>query len=117
MMGYGLWVMGTTSAYAREGTVEIVHWPSPVRFGTSVTPSGKVVPMKNPLHSCKYSAAAGLKDIVLPEVQLSCQVRKALDVLHLQLNVLPVFKVHDHEFQDGLWVPTAEVTFKSWISQ
>ena len=23
-MGYGLWVMGTTSAYAREGTVEIV---------------------------------------------------------------------------------------------
>ena len=89
---YGLWVMGTTSAYAREGTVEIVHWPlPPVRFGTCVTPSGKVVPMKNRLHSCKYSAAAGLKDIVLPEVQLSCQVRKALDVLHLQLNVLPVF--------------------------
>ena len=112
-MGYGLWVMGTTSAYARQGTVEIVHWPSPVRFGTSVTPSGKVVPMKNPLHSCKYSAAAGLKNIVLPEVQLSCQVRKALDVLHLQLNVLPVFKVYDHEFQDGLWVPTADVTFKS----
>ena len=45
-MGYG--VMGTTSAYAREGTVEIVHWPSPVRFGTSVTPSGKVIPMQNP---------------------------------------------------------------------
>ena len=22
----GLWVMGTTSAYARQGTVEIVHW-------------------------------------------------------------------------------------------
>ena len=62
--------MGTTTAYAREGTVEIVHWPSPVRFGTSVTPLGKVVPMKNPLHSCKYSAAAGLKDIVLPEVEL-----------------------------------------------
>ena len=77
-MGYGLWVMGTTSAYAREGTVEIVHWPSPVRFGTSVTPSGKVVPMKNPLHSCKYSAAAGLKGIGLPEVHLNCQVRKAL---------------------------------------
>ena len=38
--------MGTTSAYAREGTVVIVHWPLPVRFGTSVTPSGKVVPMK-----------------------------------------------------------------------
>ena len=88
---YRLWVMGTTSAYARQGTVVIVHWPLPVRFGTSVTPSGKVVPMKNHLHSCKYSAAAGLKDIVLPEVQLSCQVRKALDVLHLQLNVLPVF--------------------------
>ena len=92
MLGYGLWVMGTNSAYAREGSVAIVHWPLPVRFGTSVTPSGKVVPMKNPLHSCKYSAAAGLKDIVLPEVQLSCQVRKALDVLHLQLNVLPVLK-------------------------
>ena len=74
----GLWVMGTTTAYAREGTVEIVHWPSPVRFGTSVTPSGKVVPMKNPLHSCKYSAAAGLKGIDLPEVHLNCQVRKAL---------------------------------------
>ena len=42
---YELWVMGTTTAYAREGTVEIVHWPSPVRFGTSVTPLGKVVPM------------------------------------------------------------------------
>ena len=28
--------MGTTTAYAREGSVEIVHWPSPVRFGTSV---------------------------------------------------------------------------------
>ena len=27
--------MGTTTAYAREGSVEIVHWPSPVRFGTS----------------------------------------------------------------------------------
>ena len=58
---YGLWVMGTTSAYAREGTVEIVHWPSPVRFGTSVTPSGKVVPMKKHRHSCKYSAAVDLK--------------------------------------------------------
>ena len=53
--------MGTTTAYAGEGTVEIVHWPSPVRFGTSVTPSGKVIPMKSPLHSCKYSAAAGFK--------------------------------------------------------
>ena len=53
--------MGTTTAYAREGTVEIVHWPSPVRFGTSVTPSGKVVPMKNLRHSCKYSAAVSLK--------------------------------------------------------
>ena len=40
--------MGTTTAYAGEGTVEIVHWPSPVRLGNSVTPSGKVIPMKNP---------------------------------------------------------------------
>ena len=83
-MGYGLWVR--LRPMPGKGTVEIVHWPSPVRFGTSVTPLGKVVPMKNPLHSCKYSAAAGLKGIVLPEVQLSCQVRKALDVLHLQLH-------------------------------
>ena len=105
------------SAYSREGTEEVVYWPPPVPFWTNVTTSGKVIQMKNPLHSCKYSAAAGLKNIVLPEVQLSCQVRKALDVLHLQLNVLPVFKVHDHEFQDGLWVPTAEVTLKSWVSQ
>ena len=60
-MGYGLWVMGTNSAYAREGSVVIVHWPLPVRFGTSVTPSGKVVPMKKHRHSCKYSAAVDLK--------------------------------------------------------
>ena len=59
--GYGLWVMGTNSAYAREGSVVIVHWPLPVRFGTSVTPSGKVVPMKKHRHSCKYSAAVDLK--------------------------------------------------------
>ena len=50
-----------TSAYACEGRVEIVHWPLPVRFGTSVTPSGKVVPMKKHRHSCKYSAAVDLK--------------------------------------------------------
>ena len=61
LMGYGLWVMGTNSAYAREGSVVIVHWPLPVRFGTSVTPSGKVVPMKKHRHSCKYSAAVDLK--------------------------------------------------------
>ena len=46
--------MGTTTAYAREGTKEIVHWPSPVQFGNSVTSTGKVIPMKNPIHSwCK----------------------------------------------------------------
>ena len=56
-----LWVMGTTTAYARQGTFEIVHWPSPVWFGTNVTPSGKVVPMKKHRHSCKYSAAVDLK--------------------------------------------------------
>ena len=61
MLGYGLWVMGTNSAYAREGSVVIVHWPLPVRFGTIVTPSGKVVPMKKHRHSCKYSAAVDLK--------------------------------------------------------
>ena len=53
--------MGTNSAYAREGSVVIVHWPLPVRFGTSVTPLGKVVPMKKHRHSCKYSAAVDLK--------------------------------------------------------
>ena len=79
---YRLWVMGTTSAYARQGNVVIVHWPLPVWFGTSVTPSGEVVPMENHLHSSKYSAAASLKDIVLPELKLSCQVKKAVSETH-----------------------------------
>ena len=50
-LGYGLGVMGTTTAYARQGTAEIVHWPSPVQFGTNVIPSGKVVTIKNPLQN------------------------------------------------------------------
>ena len=29
--------MGTTTAYAWEGSVKIVDWPSPVWFGTSVS--------------------------------------------------------------------------------
>ena len=61
-----IWVMGLTHnmgtilANRISPSLEIVHWPPPVRFRTDVVISGKVIPMKNFLHGCKYSTGEDL---------------------------------------------------------
>ena len=56
-----VWVWVVLAVYELSPHLEIVYWAPPVRFGTNDLTSGRVVPIKNFPHSCKYSTGLDLK--------------------------------------------------------
>ena len=55
-----LWLWFCTAVYEPKPSLEIVHWPSSIPVSTSGVSSGKVVPMKDFHHGCKYSTGEDL---------------------------------------------------------
>ena len=53
-------VMVCTAANELKPSLKIVHWPSTIPVSTSGVSSGKVIPMKNFPHGCKYSTGEDL---------------------------------------------------------
>ena len=55
-----LWLWFCTAVYEPKPSLEIVHWPSSIPVSTSGVSSGKVFPMKDFHHGCKYSTGEDL---------------------------------------------------------
>ena len=55
-------VMVCTAVNEPKPFLEIVHWPSTIPVSTNGVSSGKVVPMKDFPHGCKYSTEEDLRD-------------------------------------------------------
>ena len=55
-----LWLWFYTAVYEPKPSLEIVHWPSSIPVSTSGVSSGKVFPMKDFHHGCKYSTGEDL---------------------------------------------------------
>ena len=96
VLGYGLWVR-LRPMPARDLYRLFI---GPHQSGSELVPSGKVVPMKNLRHSCKYSAAVSLKVwFARGAIKLPC--KESTESLTMKANV-GVLNFHFHIFSQPL---------------